>query len=64
MRIVKHTDGEGEKYTGYTSADGFSWTKGTTWLHQLGSSAQIGIAAQNAPGYTMSFDYVHVTRLQ
>ncbi len=64
LRIVKHADTDGEKYTGYTSADGYSWTKGTTWLHQLGSSAQIGIAAQNAAGYTMSFDYVHVTRLQ
>ncbi len=64
LRIVKHGDAdEGERYTAYTSNDGYNWTRGTTWRHQLGTSAQIGISALNAPGFTMSFDYVRVYRL-
>ncbi len=64
LRIVRHADGDtGERYTAYTSADGYNWTRGTTWQHQLGSGAQIGIAAQNAAGVTVDFDYVRVSRL-
>ena len=63
LRIAKHSNGDtGELYTAYTSNDGYNWTRGTTWQHQLGSGAQIGISAENAPGFTMSFDYVRVYR--
>ena len=65
LRIARHGNGDqGELYTAYTSPDGQNWTKGGTWQHQLGSSAQIGIAANNAAGFTMSFDYVRVYRLK
>ena len=65
LRIARHGNGDqGELYTAYTSPDGQNWTKGGTWQHQLGSSAQIGIAANNAAGFTMSFDYVRVYRLE
>ena len=65
LRIARHSDGDqGELYTAYSSPDGVNWTKGGTWQHQLGSSAQIGIAADNLVGYTMDFDYVRVYRLQ
>lgn len=65
MRIVKRGGGDaGELYTAYTSADGYNWTRGTTWRHQLGTSAQIGISALNAPGFRMSYDYVRVYRLE
>ncbi len=65
LRIVKHGNGDtGELYTAYTSIDGQSWTKGSTWQHQLGSGAQIGISALNTPGFTMDFDYVRVYRLK
>ena len=64
LRIAKHANGDaGELYTAYTSVDGYTWTRGTTWQHQLGTSAQIGISALNAAGFTMSFDYVRVYRL-
>lgn len=64
LRIVRRGNGDaGELYTAYTSMDGYNWTRGTTWQHQLGSGAQIGISAQNAPGFTMTFDYVRVSRL-
>lgn len=64
LRIVCHSLGrQGELYTAYTSPDGQTWTKGGTWQHALGASAQIGIAADNAPGFTVDFDYVHVYRL-
>ncbi len=64
LRIVKHGNGDaGETYTAYSSTDGLYWVKGGTWRHALGSSAQIGISAENAPGQTMDFDYVHVYRL-
>ena len=65
LRIVKHGRNDGlELYTAYTSNDGVNWTKGGTWQHNLGSGAQIGIAAQNLPGFTVSFDYVRVYRLK
>ncbi len=65
LRIVRRGNGDaGELYTGYTSPDGVNWTRGTTWQHQLGSSAQIGLSALNAAGFTMSFDYVRVYRLK
>ena len=65
LRIAKHSSGDtGELYTAYTSIDGLNWTRGTTWQHQLGPGAQIGISALNAPGFTMSFDYVRVSRLK
>ncbi len=64
LRIVRRGNGDrGELYTAYTSTDGQNWTKGGTWQHQLGSSAQIGIAANNTRGFTMDFDYVRVYRL-
>ncbi len=65
LRIVRRSGGDaGERYTAYTSTDGQTWTKGGTWQHQLGSSAQIGIAANNTAGFTMDFDYVRVYRLK
>ncbi len=65
LRLVRHSAGdEGERYTAYTSADGDNWTRGSTWVHQLGSGAKIGIAAQNAAGFTATFDYVRVYRLK
>ncbi len=64
LRIAKHENGDaGELYTAYTSNDGYNWTRGTTWQHQLGPSAQIGISAENAAGFAMTFDYVRVYRL-
>lgn len=64
LRIVKRTASDnGELYTAYTSNDGTHWTRGGTWTHTLGSNAQIGIAAQNAPGFTVDFDYVRVYSL-
>ena len=65
LRIAKHANGDtGELYTAYSSPDGVNWTKGGTWQHQLGPGAQIGIAADNVAGYTMSFDYVRVYRIK
>ncbi len=64
LRIVKRARNDGlELYTAYTSNDGEHWTKGGTWQHHLGSGAQIGIAAENAAGFTIDFDYVRVYRL-
>ncbi|HLH05118.1 MAG TPA: family 43 glycosylhydrolase [Bryobacteraceae bacterium] len=64
LRIVKRTGNDGlELYTAYTSNDGQHWTRGGTWQHNLGSGAQIGIAAENTAGYTIDFDYVRVYRL-
>ena len=61
LRIARRSAGDGgERYTAYTSADGYNWTRGTTWLHQLGTGAQIGLAAQNAAGTTVTFEYVRV----
>ena len=51
-------------YTAYTSTDGQTWIRGGTWQHSLGSGAQIGIAAENTPGFTINFDYVRVYTLK
>jgi arabinan endo-1,5-alpha-L-arabinosidase len=65
LRIVKRSNGgHGELYTAYTSTDGEHWIRGGTWQHTLGSGAQIGISAENTPGYTINFDYVRVYRLK
>lgn len=65
LRIVRKWHGaQGESYTAYSSPDGSHWTKAGTWLHQLGAGAQIGIAANNAAGFTVQFDYVRVYRLR
>lgn len=64
LRIAKRTANDNsELYTAYTSNDGTNWTRGGTWTHTLGSPAQIGIAAQNAAGFTVDFDYVRVYTL-
>ena len=64
LRIARRGNGDaGELYTAYTSTDGENWVKGGTWRHALGTSAQIGISAQNAAGFTMDFDYVRVYKL-
>ena len=64
LRIACHSIGsQGALYIAYSSPDGIHWTKAGTWQHQLGSSAQIGIAADNAAGFTIDFDYVRVYRL-
>ena len=65
LRIFRRSNGDaGELYSAYSSLDGVNWTKAGTWTHQLGSSAQIGIAAENTPGFTRDFDYVRVYRLK
>ena len=64
LRIVVRPLQREERYTAYTSNDGEHWTRGTTWTHQLGSGALIGIAAQNFAGTTVDFDYVRVYRLK
>ncbi len=64
LRIAVHRNRDaGESYTSYSSVDGVNWARGSTWTHSLGAGAQIGIAAQNTPGFTMSFDYVRVYTL-
>lgn len=65
LRIeCRHNGSKGELYTAYSSTDGQSWTRAGTWQHQLGSHAQIGIAAENTAGFTVDFDYVRVYRLE
>ncbi len=65
LRIVRRSNGDaGELYSAYSSPDGLNWTKAGTWTHQLGSSAQIGIAAENTAGFTVDFDHVRVCRLK
>lgn len=65
LRVVRKGAGSaGEVYSAYSSSDGVNWTRAGTWTHQLGAGAQIGIAAENTPGFTVDFDYVRVYRLK
>jgi arabinan endo-1,5-alpha-L-arabinosidase len=63
LRIaVRRQDGE-ELYTASTSRDGESWVRGTTWTHELGEGARIGLLAMGDEGFTAEFDYVWVSEL-
>jgi arabinan endo-1,5-alpha-L-arabinosidase len=63
LRIARRQCGNGECYTGYTNRDGVNWVRGGTWTHQLGKPVQIGLVAMGGAGFTASFDYVRVYRL-
>ena len=61
LRIVKrNVDGQ-EHYTAYSSMDDVTWTQSGTWDHVLGSTAKICLYGGNLAGYTVNFDYVHVS---
>lgn len=64
LRLAIHHRNGYELYTSYSSNDGLHWDRGSTWIHQLGSGALIGIAAQNFAGITVDFDYVRVYSLR
>jgi arabinan endo-1,5-alpha-L-arabinosidase len=63
LRIARHACGTEECYTGYTSRDGVTWTRGGTWTQQLGEQARIGLVAMGGEGFTANFDYVRVHRI-
>jgi arabinan endo-1,5-alpha-L-arabinosidase len=63
LRIARHACGREECYTGYTSRDGATWTRGGTWTHALGDSAKIGLVAMGGEGFQASFDYVRTSRI-
>lgn len=64
LRVVAEPHDWYEQYTAYASIDGAHWYKGSTWTHTLGANAKIGLAAQNAAGFTVEFDYVRVSRVR
>jgi arabinan endo-1,5-alpha-L-arabinosidase len=63
LRIARHACGQEECYTGYTSRDGATWTRGGTWAHALGDGAKIGLVAMGGGGFEASFDYVRTSRI-
>ncbi len=66
LRIAKEQVKGEERYTAYTKRDvpGGEWVRGGTWTHALGSAAKIGLVSFGGAGYTASFDYVRVYRLE
>ncbi len=60
LRIAKTTENGEELYTASTSRDGTTWTRGSTWTHQLGSNARVGLVSMGGAGFTARFDYVRV----
>nr|MBA2373914.1 family 43 glycosylhydrolase [Chloroflexota bacterium] len=72
LRIVVRTDGAGtvdgpyggrQRFTGYTSHDGITWTRGGTWAGDLGKDARIGLVAMGGGGFRADFDGVVVSRI-
>jgi arabinan endo-1,5-alpha-L-arabinosidase len=59
LRIVRH----GDDYTAFTSLDGKHWDRGGTWNHDLGANPRIGLVSMGAGGFTSTFDYVRVSRV-
>ncbi|HEU4536481.1 MAG TPA: family 43 glycosylhydrolase, partial [Polyangiaceae bacterium] len=68
LRLVKRGGAGGERYTAYTSRDGATWVRGSTWTHDLGAAARIGLVSMAAPSanspFPAYFDYVRVYGLQ
>lgn len=62
LRIVRRAAGGEETYTGYSSRDGVTWTRGGTWTHTLGQ-AKIGLISMGGQGFTTRFDHVRVSTL-
>jgi arabinan endo-1,5-alpha-L-arabinosidase len=63
FRIVKRvgTGGAPDTYTSYSSLDGVTYLRGPAWTASYGSTGKIGLFAGNTAGFTVSFDYIHVT---
>jgi arabinan endo-1,5-alpha-L-arabinosidase len=55
--------GGSDTYTAYSSTDGVTYLQGPTWTASYGSTPKIGLFAGNTAGYTVSFDYIHVSTL-
>jgi arabinan endo-1,5-alpha-L-arabinosidase len=68
LRIVRRTREQNgtrlETYTAYSSHDGVTWRKGSTWRHTLGEHARIGLVSMGGAGYTTSFEYVRMYALK
>ena len=64
-RITPETGaGREETYTAYSSHDGVTWRKGSTWRHALGDQARIGLVSMGGAGYATSFEYVRIYALK
>ncbi len=63
LRIVRRAVWGGETYTGYSSRDGTTWTRGATWRHSLGGTAKIALVAMSGAGWSGSFDHVRTFTL-
>jgi arabinan endo-1,5-alpha-L-arabinosidase len=57
------TNGAPDTYTSYSSTDGITYLTGPTWTATY-ASPKIGLFAGNTAGYTVSFDYIHVSTLK
>lgn len=64
LRIVKRNVNGESHYTGYSSADGVTWSQGSTWVHSLGDAERLCMYAGNRAGYTGTFHYVHVSTIE
>jgi arabinan endo-1,5-alpha-L-arabinosidase len=62
-RVGVGTNGT-DTYTAYSSTDGITYLTGPTWTASYGTTAKIGLFAGNTAGYTVSFDYIHVSSVQ
>lgn len=63
LRIAMQVRGGEQQYTAFTSRDGQTWFRGGTWTHNLGQDAKIGLVSMGGTGFTSTFDYVRVYRL-
>ncbi len=57
------TNGNPDTYTSYSSTDGITYLTGPTWTASYPSGVKLGLFAGNTAGYTVTFDYIHVSTL-
>lgn len=60
LRVAVRRGEDRETYTAYTSRDGEAWVRGSTWTHELGEGARIGLLPMGGPDFTARFDYLRV----
>ena len=65
LRLVVRRLGGRETYTAFTSQDGETWVQGSTWTHDIGEGAQVGLLSMGGPGdFLARFDYLRVFDLE
>ena len=63
LRLVRTTVGSTTVFRAWSSRDGVTWVRGSTWQADDLRNARIGLSAGGGEGFTATFDHVRVWSL-